>query len=682
MADKNNEISGKRKILFSIIMLLIPVVFFILAELLLRVTGYGNDFPLVQKKVMFGKEKYVVNREVARRYFTLPESRIPEASEEVFDAVKKPNTLRIFCLGGSTTAGFPYEINATFPFQLQFRLREALFEHNVEVVNLGIAAVNSYTVLDLLPEILELEPDLFIIYLGHNEFYGAHGVGSSQYVSSNRFWVSAYLKLRRLRLVQLLQSIITAIKGGSIENVPKSMMQAMAREQAIPLESDKFRIACQNFEANLSEIIRKSRKQNVPVLVSTLISNLKDQKPFVSNFSPTLDEHGRHRCETLLAEGRNLLESGENEKALQIFSQALEIDSTFAELQYYLGQALLGRDDSTRAYTYFAKARDLDQLRFRAPGEFNRIIQRVTERENIPIVDMERVFALASSGEIPGKEFLLEHLHPNFNGYRLMSQAFLEALRSIQIIDPPRPIAWKKELLSADHIQRVIQQFPQDSAGVTELDLEFGEVRNFFLIHRWPYPEKKVDLDNYTPLGSEFTKSLAVKHFRDKTYWDKAHYELARNYLEQKQYYRAFQEFRAVYYAFPENYYPAMRMGDALIMEQRYREARQMYDRALKLKPEDPHLLAKMGNLFIFTRNFPEAVKYLKESLEADSIHSAFSDPDKANVLYLFGVSNANLKNWPEAGDALDEALRLQPGFPPAEKLKLEIQEYLSKEGN
>jgi tetratricopeptide (TPR) repeat protein len=123
-------------------------------------------------------------------------------------------------------------------------------------------------------------------------------------------------------------------------------------------------------------------------------------------------------------------------------------------------------------------------------------------------------------------------------------------------------------------------------------------------------------------------------------------------------------------------------MGDALIMEQRYREARQMYDRALKLKPEDPHLLAKMGNLFIFTRNFPEAVKYLKESLEADSIHSAFSDPDKANVLYLFGVSNANLKNWPEAGDALDEALRLQPGFPPAEKLKLEIQEYLSKEGN
>jgi hypothetical protein len=48
----------------------------------------------------------------------------------------------------------------------------------------------------------------------------------------------------------------------------------------------------------------------------------------------------------------------------------------------------------------------------------------------------------------------------------------------------------------------------------------------------------------------------------------------------------------------------------------------------------------------------------------------------------LFGVSNANLKNWPEAGYALEEALRLQPGFPPAKKLKLEIQEYLSKEGN
>jgi tetratricopeptide (TPR) repeat protein len=619
---KTASVSTKRKILFSIVMLFIPLLFLASTELLLRVINYGDSYPLVHKKKVFGKEKYVLNRKIGNRYFTLPETRIPEASEEIFDVVKKPNTLRIFCLGGSTTAGFPYEINPTFPFQLRFRLKEVLTENEVEVINLGLSAVNSYTVLDLLPEVLELEPDVLIIYMGHNEFYGAHGVGSTQYVSSNRALVFAYLKLRRLRLTRLMQNIIAGIKGifgSSGQKSPRSMMQAMAKDQEIPLNSEKFHTACQNFEANLAEIIRIARKQNVQVLVSSLVSNLKDQPPFVSKFSSDLDAFSRQRCETLLLEGRGHLESGENKKAQEIFAQIAALDTSAADLQYYRGQACLAAGDTLTASRHFSKARDLDQLRFRAPGAFNKIIHQVAKQENIPLVDVERIFSAASHAGIPGMDLLLEHLHPNFEGYRLMAQAFLEALRVLQVINPPEPIVWKEELLSPEHVRYIIKEFPKDSAGVTELDLEFGNYRNFFLVHRWPFPERPITLSDYVPVGSEMTKTLAVKHYRENTFWDDAHYQLANHYNTQKQYKNAFREYRAVLIAFPENYYPAVKMADMLVMMKKYRRAKKWYEWALDLKPGNPHILAKIGNLFVFIPNFSEAVHYLTESLKSDS---------------------------------------------------------------
>lgn len=689
MKDKNKSkgkapVSKPRRILFGFIMALIPVLFLVGAEFLLRAVGYGESYPLVYKKKIFDRERYVVNRQIGQRYFSLPVDKIPEASEDYFDIVKKPKTLRIFCLGGSTTAGFPYEINATFPFQLKYRLKEALVGNNVEVINLGISAINSYTVLDLLPEILELKPDLLIIYMGHNEFYGAYGVGSSQYISANRLWVSTYLKLRRLRLMQLIRNTIAAVKKGSAsEKVPEpeSMMQAMARDQEIPPGSEKFRLACENFSANLTEIIQKAKQKNVQVLVSNLVSNLKGQKPFVSKFSPNLDEFTRQRCETLLLEGRGFVESAEYDKALQTFGQISSMDSSAAELHYYMGQAYTGLGDTLKAYAQYAKARDLDQLRFRAPTAFNQIIQNVARQEDIPLVDMERIFAAASPGGIPGKELLLEHLHPNFNGYRLMAQAFLEALRTIQVINPPEPIAWKEELFTGDQIHNVIKEFPRDSAGVTDLDIEFGQYRIFFLTHRWPYPEKTVTMNDYIPHGSEITKKIAFKHFSESTYWDEAHYELASYYLKEEQFGRALREYRAVYIAFPDNYYPTMKMGDVLVLQQQYSRAKRYYDISLEKSPRNPFVLAKLGNLFVFGRQFQEAVKYLAETVKADSAKSVLNNSEKTNIQYLMGVSYANLKDWKNAEKALGEALRLTPHFEPAEKLGVEMKDYISKQG-
>jgi len=61
---------------------------------------------------------------------------------------------------------------------LKHRLSHTFPNKNIEVINTGITAVNSYTLWDLTDDIIEQKPDLVIIYAGHNEYYGALGVGS------------------------------------------------------------------------------------------------------------------------------------------------------------------------------------------------------------------------------------------------------------------------------------------------------------------------------------------------------------------------------------------------------------------------------------------------------------------------------------------------------------------------
>ena len=680
MAEKSKPLSRKKYLLFVTLMIGIPVVFLAIVEILLRLIGYGDDYPLVRKEVKFNKKKYVVNRQVTQRYFSLPPHLLPEASEEVFDPEKKPGALRVFCLGGSTTAGFPFEINATFPFQLQYRLRNALLDNYVEVVNLGISAVNSYTVLDLLPEVLELEPDVLLIYMGHNEFYGALGVGSTQSVFRNRSLILLYLKLKKLRLVQLLESMIQSIFGlfsSSHQSSQQSLMQAMVGEQIIPEHSEEFQQACRNFEENLTDIVRRAKEKNVPVVLSTLVSNVKDQEPFVSRFSDRVDAFTQERLRAKLLKARRLQIQGEHSKALQILSRVAAVDSSSAELRFLRARSLLSLGHTKKALPEFKRARDLDMLRFRAPGIFNDIIKRVARENDVPLVDMEKIFQAASKDGIPGENLFYEHLHPNFDGYRLMAQAFYQALRTLQILNPPEPPGYSEDLFDSTGIQTVLEKFASDSAGVTPLDLEFGELRIFYLIHRWPFDDSPVDITFYRPVGSEITRDIAIKHLQKKVYWDGAHYNLAEYYEKQNRPDKALKEYQAVYIAFHENYYPAFKIGDLFFLRENFTYALRWYNRALKNDPQNPHILAKLGNVTVLTNRFQDAVKYLSQSLEIDSRQNVLTTPQKATALYLLSVSYANLQQFTKAMEVVNRVLALKPDFRQARELKAKLRKYL-----
>ena len=178
-AERKATRSKERTALFYGITAAIPLVFFLLLETGLRWGNYMGDLALFSDPGIGNNEYYLPNPNFAARYFFYTKT-VPNPSIDVFKQEKTPDTYRVFAMGGSSAAGYPYGFNGTYSRVVKDILQDRMPYKQVEVVNVGISAISSYTLYDQVAEILQQEPDAILIYAGHNEFYGALGVGSNE----------------------------------------------------------------------------------------------------------------------------------------------------------------------------------------------------------------------------------------------------------------------------------------------------------------------------------------------------------------------------------------------------------------------------------------------------------------------------------------------------------------------
>lgn len=61
---------------------------------------------------------------------------------------------------------------------LEILLRDRYPKAEIEVINAAMTAINSHVVLPIVRESTDLEPDLFVLYLGNNEVVGPYGPGT------------------------------------------------------------------------------------------------------------------------------------------------------------------------------------------------------------------------------------------------------------------------------------------------------------------------------------------------------------------------------------------------------------------------------------------------------------------------------------------------------------------------
>ena len=642
----------RRAVLFWTLLLLLPLLFFLLLEGGLRLFGYGGNDDLVLLREDYGERYYQINRRVAQRYFSSDEVNVPDARGEAFAYHKTANTFRIFCLGGSTTAGWPYQHNASFPSQLQARLSLLFPERNFEVINIGISAINSYSVLDFTGELFRYQPDLFLIYMGHNEFYGALGAGSTRSIALGRPFIKAYMRLERLRLVQLLRNGASLLRRRSpAAGGHSTLMENMAGDRMILPESPRYRRARADFAANLDEILAMIGEKGVPVLVSTLVSNIADQPPFESLFSPGFSRQAEWRL--FEEEGDRARAAGEYAAALGFYQRAAALDSLPAMLAYKMGQCHRAQGDSLRARSLLERARDLDGLRFRASGEFNQIIRRICAGKGVPVVETENHFINASPGGLIGCSLMHDHLHPNAFGYLLIADAFCRGMADANLLAISSRWPWQRDLPA----ERLLEE-----AAITPVEEEIACQRIRALTSRYPFRAPRLLQAVDEPEYARLLQGAVQMLFQRKWSWNEAHYRIGDWLAERGRYAEAAQEYRAVIRVMPGNYYPYLFLANMLALQGKGEEEERTLLQAAALSPNLPFAFAKLGVHYMSRNDGRKARPVLERSIALAGNSRDFTSTDRSRVHYLLGVALAQEGDYAAAKREAETALQLAPG--------------------
>ncbi|HAW91610.1 MULTISPECIES: tetratricopeptide repeat protein [unclassified Arsukibacterium] len=400
-----NKTLTRKKVVFYSIALALPLILLLLAELLLRQTSLYQRYPLVVPvPAMAGYQQ--ANPALINRYFAAPEL-APQVSPDTqyFQARKAPNQQRIIFIGGSSAAGFPYGRWGAPAAMLQQRLKRLYPEQNIEVINLAMAAINSYTLLDISDEVIALKPDLVLVYAGHNEFLGVMGVGSAFAGEYNHGTKLLYLKLRKLALFQALQRVYISVSPPASLQPNRTMMAQIARHTEIGKDTALFNAGIEQFHANMGLLLTKYQAAGIPVLLSTVASNEADQPPFVSA-KPALPN-----------------------PTIPQLQQALNAESDIASWHFQLAGLYQQRGDKQQALAHYQLAREHDLLRFRAPATINITLKKLSSDFNLPLIDSEALLRRHSPDGIIDKQLMLEHLHPNQLGYFYLAEAFLPELQ-------------------------------------------------------------------------------------------------------------------------------------------------------------------------------------------------------------------------------------------------------------
>ncbi len=599
--------SRVRRAAFLAFTLLAPFVLLAGVELALRVLVRAPGYPLFIPAPYAPQSHLVANRDVGTRWF-VGLDRPPRPMQEPF-AAGSGATLRVVVLGESSAAGFPFPRNGAFPRYLREALRMVLPPgDSVEVVNLGIAATNSYAMWDMAREVAEQRPHAVLIYAGHNEYYGALGAGSAQRLATFRpQMVRMYLRALRIRTVWLLRSAF----GGGLrspdatgDDVP-SLMELLARDQRIAYGGPVFEAGLEQFEGNVGRLVQHLRARDIQVFIASVASNLVDQAPFSAE--PNAAAGG----------------------AAEVFAAA---------------RTALGAGDTAAARELFERARDLDVVRFRAPSALNDVIRRLADESHARYVPVAESLAAASPAGIPGAALFLEHVHPNRAGYAVIARAFFHELRAAGLLDRAG---------SADSLPdwRLVEQ----RLALTEFDERVAAHIVRTITSRWPF----VPLDRQRDYRAEFRPvdaldSIAFEVSRGEL-WERGKVALAQHYMSRSLPDSAAAEYRGLARDAPLFQEPRVLLAEALLAAGRVEESEAELYAALALG-ESPRIFVALGQSASQRRSFAEAVGWYTRASRMQ--------PLNGELLYRLAVAQVMAGNVVAARRSAQRLRQLDPRNP------------------
>lgn len=438
---------------FRLAAVMLPVVFLLIMDLGLRVTGfvppedpllfytrtYQQDFSPFQAtpegmleirpdRINPGVNLQATRGTAAGRFFLHPGFRSARISER-----KPPGTIRIFVLGGSSAYGLYVGEDDAFSGRIRGLLAERHPDRSFEVVNLGCPGWASNRVLNLMGSLMDLDPDLFIVYSGHNELLQGT-VDRGPDTEGNRLrlhllrastlyrWIDhAVASARRGREFQEVREDMAALEAGnSLVFDPSSLpVEQRQRPPAGVLED-----AARQFGVNIAAMIDLGRRHTVPVLIGLPVANLWSPPTIAAgdvltrNPSPERDR---------FVAALEALEAGRASDAANQLATLVDSDPDDAGVRYWYGIASQrsGRPDEAAPALQAALDRDVRTHRINSLQE-NALVEAGGDR----VVDLRPALRADASMD-EATALFSDHCHPTAEGHGRIAFALLPEIEGL-----------------------------------------------------------------------------------------------------------------------------------------------------------------------------------------------------------------------------------------------------------
>lgn len=302
---------------------------------------------------------------------------------------------RVVALGGSTTLGERgFQRKNGFVEVLQDELRQARPQASWELLNLGVAGMDSSGLPGLAAEALRVSPDALLVYTGNNELQGRLLDECTAQGSSLAGLVDRLLLLRLLR--ELLRPAPPRLSTDQLvqwqERCVQDAVDRVLAEGTPPAggrRADRLALATVAvLDASISALVELSGEAGVPLLLAVPPVRL-DHPPDGARSSAPVDAAARY------AAGQDALAAGERDRARALLAEAADWDYASRRVAPFLQERL-------RAHC---------------------------GADHVVCVDLQDVFDDASAPGLPGSLLFSDACHPSKPaGVHTIAQALAPAL--------------------------------------------------------------------------------------------------------------------------------------------------------------------------------------------------------------------------------------------------------------
>lgn len=645
------------------------VLLFILFEIFLQIVNYPSNpitpnpyFGFDGKLQLFHETK---NQDGEKIYRTKPEQLFYFNPQE-FKKTKSENVFRIFCFGGSAVSGFPYGVEVSFPALLQTNLDLLESYQKFEVINVGGISLGSKRILNLQKEILHYQPDMFVFYLGHNEFLEKNLFEEFQKNQKGEKLFNFTDNIKTLNLFNREDKNSTDRYFKVTEFPISFIIGSSSNLKNYTCSNEKKQNVLDQFRNNVTKMIELAHQNRVNILLAKIPDNIREFSPFKSKHKEGLTSEHLENWQKAYLRGLIFQKQEKYKEALTEYQKCFNFDDQYAELTFRIAQCLWKLKEFEIAKEYFVQAKNLDAIPLRTLEEMNEALQNMGKTYNVPVVDIQADISKNSlNGLSDGSQFI-DHIHPTIQGNQTIAESIANFLVEKEIIFSNKKI--NRQLLARAY-GNIIKSIPREQFVKSVLKviknlelLNKKEEKKTILLRNLAKASGNAEYNYYIGCSfledSKFLESLP--YFQNAVSLDPNYseaYNLLGNALEKSgQPDEALKKYQKAVLINSQDYEARTNVGRIYYLKQNYEASIIAYEAALRINPDYPKVHSELGVVYYHYQNDPRhAVKELQQAVALDS--------NFAEAFFNLGVIYMESKELSEAMKNFKQAIKSDPFY-------------------